>query len=197
MTSPNLLSISTTNTQLKYNIQPGTLQNPHSAKPMGDITTDTGGIEIKTDKGEVQIDNYPAESSMGYGQYKMKDFIKAEVQKGESKAAQGTRDIVNRGNALQNRMRPSDLAYQDTQSHFKKSTETVWYPSQQPEVNITKTETEVTANKANVQIDWKNTEVVPLDFNRGAVTFDVTQKANVNIEYLGDWDYFPELDIKV
>lgn len=197
MVNPNLLEISITNAKLQYNINPGQLQNPHAPKPLGIVSTDRGGVEVQYDMGAVNIDTYAARSSMGYGEYNIGDFIKVEVQKGISRGEQATRALVQKGNALQDRIRPSDLARQNTQSKFRSDTTTVWYPSENADIQIDKAVTDVNVRKGSVQIDWQNTEIVPLDFVRGSVTFEMIENPDVTIEYTGDWNYFPPLDIKV
>ena len=196
MVNPNLLDISITNAKLQYNINPGRLSNPHAPHPLGVTSVDKGGVEVNADKGFVEIDTYAARSSMGYGQYNIGDFIKVEVEKGISKGAQATRDIVQYGNALQNRIRPSDIARQKMQSSFHTDTTTVWYPSENADIHVERAYADVNVRKADVQIDWQNTEVVPLDFIQGSVTFELVQNPDVTISYLGDWNYFPPLDIK-
>ena len=194
--NPNLLNITTTPISIDINIVNGELRNPgapnpHAPKPMIKVKTGDGGLKVKAEPAKLNVDTYAARSSMGYGHYNFGDFNKKEAQKGKSMAREGTAGIVREGNALAKGSTISQLTSQSIRSGAVSQTTMNFIPNENAVVKVEKGDLDINYDMREVNIDWENIKVVPLEFHRGRVDVHVVQKPSVKIEYTGRPIYVP------
>lgn len=190
----NLLSYNIQDTIMNTNIKHPRMVNPGTEQTFIRQDTDLGGLEVHTTKGIIEVDTTACWESMGLGKLRDKTFIKMFVDKGYQVADEATRRIVQQGNMVEmNRTPPSEIKKQEfLQKNEPIDANIAFYPEVAPEMTLNKGETDITQHPTEVNIDWENTEIVPYRLERGTVTFDIVQKAYVDITYLGDPMFFPD-----
>ena len=195
MVDSNLLSITTIPIKVEINIRKGELSNPKTYNPdkqlKMNIQTDQGELKIHSEPPKIKIDTYAARSSMGYGNYNNSDFVKKNANDGISVAYQGTAKIVNEGDQLVRGVSPAEIAAQNNKAGQTIQTIMDFLPKEGADVTFDDGVLNINYDAGDVNIDWENAGVVPLEFIPGKVEFNVTQMPRVEIEYLGDPIYVP------
>ncbi|MBD5103882.1 MAG: hypothetical protein HDT47_03350 [Ruminococcaceae bacterium] len=190
----NLLSYNIQDTVMNTTINHPRMVNPGTNQQFLDQSTDPGGLEVHTTDGLIEIDTKPCKESMGLGQLCDESLVKYYVDKGYQVADEATRRIVQHGDMVeQNRTLPSQIAKND----FMRRNEPVdaniaFIPSVPPDLTVNPGTTDISHTPTEVNIDWHNTDIVPYQLQRGTVSFDIVQRAYVDITYLGDPLYFPD-----
>ena len=195
MVDSNLLSITTIPIKVEINIRKGELSNPKTYNPdkqlKMNIQTDQGELKIHSEPPKIKIDTYAARSSMGYGNYNNSDFVKKNANDGISVAYQGTAKIVNEGDQLVRGVSPAEISAQNNKAGQTIQTIMDFLPKEGADVTFDDGVLNINYDAGDVNIDWENAGVVPLEFIPGKVEFNVTQMPRVEIEYLGDPIYVP------
>ena len=195
MVDSNLLSITSIPIKVEINIRKGELSNPKINKPDSalkmNIQTDQGELRIHSEPPKIKIDTYAARSSLGYGHYDNADFIKRNANDGISVAYQGTAKIVNEGNQLVRGVSPAEIAAQNNKAGQTIQTIMDFLPKEGADVTFEDGVLNINYDAGDVNIDWDNAGIVPLEFIPGKVEFNITQMPRVEIEYLGDPIYVP------
>ena len=190
---------------LHYNIQPTVLdtsiKHPRMVNPGQDYifirqNTQPGGIEVHTTEADIQIDTKAARESMGLRNLSDESFIRMHVQKAKQDCADFTRQTARDGEAMvRQRMSPAQIAkqhyWQDRQVEPSQA-QLTFIPSEDADVDVQRGGVDITHHPTEVNIDWANTGIVPYQLDRGTVTFNVVQRAYVDIMYMGAPDYFPD-----
>ena len=190
MISSKLLNITQTPANLDINIVQGELRGQDIPVNKMDITTSAGGLQVTAPPAKINVDTYAARSSLGYGHYTDRDFIKREVEKGESKCAEGTRRTVNEGDAKAKGTKAADIALQHLKAKQHIRTEMVFLPKERAEVSFEKGQLEIDYHMKDVSIDW-DTQVKPMKYVPGRVDVSMSQRPRVDIEYVGPPLYVP------
>ncbi|MBD5115066.1 MAG: hypothetical protein HDT46_07660 [Ruminococcaceae bacterium] len=194
MVSFNLLSYNIQDTVMNTTINHPRMINPGTNPTFIRQNTEPGGLEVHTTDAVIEVDTKPCRESMGLGQLSDASLVKYYVDKGYQVADEATRSIVQQGNMVEeNRTPPAQIA----KSEFMRKNEPVdaniaFYPSVPPEITVNPGTTDITQHPTQVNIDWENTAIVPYQLQRGTVSFDIVQKAYVDITYLGEPMFFPD-----
>lgn len=195
MVDNNLLSITSIPIKVEINIRRGELSNPKINNPdkalKMNIKTDQGELKIHSEPPKIKIDTYAARSSLGYGHYNNSDFVKKNANDGMTIAYQGTAKIVNEGDQLVRGVSPAEIAAQNNKAGQTIQTMMDFLPKEGADVTFDDGVLNINFDAGDVNIDWENAGVVPLEFIPGKVEFNVTQMPRVEIEYLGDPIYVP------
>jgi len=142
----------------------------------------------------VEIDMSATWESYGFGHLSDENLVKTYVDKGYQVADEATRRIVQQGNMVEmNRTPPSEIKAQE----FLEKNEPVdaniaFVPTTPPELTVHEGEVNLDPQPSELNIHWENTQIVPYQLDRGTVTFDIVQKAYVDITYMGDPLFFPD-----
>ena len=194
MVSNNLLSYNIQDTVMNTSIKHPRMINPGTNNVFIQQHTNPGGLEVHTTDMFIEIDTTAARESMGLGQLRDSEMIKYFAQKGKETMADLTRRIVRKGDMVcQNRTTPVELAKMEfKEKKAPKDVETVFYPSESADIHVTPGKTDIQHHPTEVNIDWQNTAIVPYQLDRGTVTFDIVQRAYVDLTYLGDPIFFPD-----
>ena len=190
---------------LHYNIQPTVLdtsiKHPRMVNPGQEWlflrqNTEPGGIEVHTTEARMDIDTTAARESIGLGHMSDASMVDYYANKGKQSIADLTRQIVNDGDSM---VKYRNTAVQVATQHYWQDRKTepsqaqlTFIPSEDADINVTRGGVEINHNPTQVNIDWANTGIVPYQLDRGTVTFNVVQKAYVDIMYMGSPDYFPD-----
>lgn len=195
MVESNLLDITTVPIRVEINIRKGELTNPKVNNPdrnlKMDIKTDKGELQIKSEPPKIKIDTYAARSSMGYGQYNNLDMLKRAGEDGFSIAYNGVARIASDGNELARGVPPSEIAKQHNRAGQTIQTIMEFLPKEDADVTFEDGVLNINYDAGEVNIDWENADITPLEFTPGRVEINVTQMPSVSIEYLGDPIYVP------
>ncbi|MBQ9483525.1 MAG: hypothetical protein IJU82_04970 [Ruminiclostridium sp.] len=195
MVDSNLLSITSIPIKVEINIRKGELSNPKINDPgkalKMNIQTDQGELKIHSEPPKIKIDTYAARSSLGFGHYNNADFVKRNANDGISVAYQGTAKIVNEGDQLVRGVSPAEIAAQNNKAGQTIQTIMDFLPKEGADVTFDDGVLNINYDAGDVNIDWDNAGIVPLEFIPGKVEFNITQLPKVEIEYLGDPIYVP------
>lgn len=190
---------------LHYNIQPTILdtsiKHPRMVNPGQEWlflrqNTRQGGIEVHTTEADIQIDTTAARESLGLGHMSDASMVRLYADRGRQSIADLTRQIVNDGDAMvESRATAISVATQHYWQERKvepSQAQLTFIPSEDADIDVTRGGVEINHNPTEVNIDWANTGIVPYQLDRGTVTFNVVQRAYVDIMYMGSPDYFPD-----
>ena len=195
MVDNNLLNITSVPIKVEINIKKGEFTNPKVDNPERalkmNIQTSKGELKIHSEPPKINIDTYAARSSLGYGHYNNADFIGKNAQDGISVAYQGTAKIVSEGDQLVRGVSPAEIAAQNNKAGQTIQTIMDFLPKEGADVTFDDGVLNINYDAGDVNIDWDNAGVVPLEFIPGKVEFEITQMPSVQIEYLGDPIYVP------
>lgn len=195
MVDNNLLSITTIPIKVEMSIRKGELSNPKINNPdkalKMNIKTDHGDLQMHSELPKIKIDTYGARSSMGYGNYNNADFVKRNADDGIHVAFEATAKIVNEGNQLVKGVSPAEIAAQNNKAGQTIQTIMDFLPKEGADVTFEDGVLNINYDAGDVNIDWENAGIVPLEFIPGKVEFTMTQRNRVEIEYLGDPIYVP------
>ncbi|MBP3854334.1 MAG: hypothetical protein IK990_01800 [Ruminiclostridium sp.] len=195
MVDSNLLSITSIPIKVEMNIRKGEFSNPKTYDPdkqfKMNIQTEKGELKIHSEPPKINIDTYAARSSLGYGHYNNTDLAKKNAQDGISVAFEATAKIVNEGDQLVRGVSPAEIAAQNNKAGQTIQTIMDFLPKEGADVTFEDGVLNINYDAGEVNIDWDNAGVVPLEFIPGKVEFNVTQMPRVEIEYLGDPIYVP------
>lgn len=196
MINPDLLHYNIQNTVMNTSIKHPRMVNPGQEYTFIRQNTNPGGLEVHTTDANIDIDTTAARESLGLGHMSDASMVKMYFEKGKQSIADYTRQLARDGQAMvKQRMSPVQLAKQ----HYweERRVEPVrdyltFLPSEEPDIHVTRGGVEIDHHPTEVNIDWANTGIVPYQLDRGTVTFDIVQRAYVDIMYMGDPDYFPD-----
>lgn len=196
MINPDLLHYNIQDTIMNTSIKHPRMVNPGQEYTFIRQNTVQGGLEVHTTDADIDIDTKAARESLGLGHMYDATMVQMYADRGKQSIADYTRRIVNEGNAMvRQRSFPVQLA---TQRYWQErrvepsQAQLTYIPSEDPDVDVTRGGVEIDHHPTQVNIDWANTGIVPYQLDRGTVTFDIVQRAYVDIMYMGDPDYFPD-----
>ena len=196
MVSPDLLHYNIQNTVMNTSIKHPRMVNPGQDWLFIRQDTKQGGIEVHTTDADIQVDTRATRESLGLGHMYDSTMVKYFADKGKQSIGELTKRIVNDGNAMvKYRSSPIQLAkqhfFQDRKVEPSQA-QLTFIPSEEPDIEVTRGGVEINLNPTEVNIDWADTDIDPYQLDRGTVTFDIVQRAYVDIMYMGDPDYFPD-----
>lgn len=183
-----LLRITTTPAQIELNTERARLQ--YRVQPLGFTVSKTGGsLEVQTAPAQMQMNSDEFRSSMNLGP--SIDNSKKQAQRGKQMATEAVGRHVDLGNQMSQIHKGAnipDLLFsrmvQDSGSNLVmvplSPINISWRP---PEINMS-----YTPVKQN--FDWQIAKNI-MEFIPGKFSIDVKQYSSVNIEYLGEPNYFP------
>lgn len=189
MVSANLLQITTQPTVLDISTVNGQLVNPKAPDPLIEHSVSPGGFKINTRDAVLEVDSYPARASMGI--YNDMDMLRNQTQKGQQVAAEATREAVQEGDALLDKVTPAQMALQKEKEKSNVQTTTVFMPSKPAEVHFERGGVDLNYTPFKANIDWNNLQIEGMNFQKGSVDVSVAQKAYIDIQYMGEPTYFP------
>lgn len=196
MINPDLLHYNIQNTVMNTSIKHPRMVNPGQDYIFIRQDTQPGGLEVHTTDARIDIDTTAARESLGLGHMSDASMVKLYADRGKRDVADFTRQTARDGEAMvRQRMSPAQLAKQ----HFweerrvePSQARLTFLPSEDADIQVTRGGVEIDHRPTDVNIDWANTGIVPYQLDRGTVTFDIVQRAYVDIMYMGDPDYFPD-----
>lgn len=195
MVDNNLLEINSVPIKVEINIRKGEFTNPKLNSPDRElkmnIDTKQGEMKIHSEPPKIKIDTYAARSSMGFGQYNNGDLVKRVASDSLSVSYQGVAKIVNDGDQLVKGVSPAEIAAQHNKAGQTIQTIMDFLPKEGADVTFDKGVLNINYDAGDVNIDFENAAVVPLEFTPGKVEFEVTQMPSVSIEYTGGPIYVP------
>lgn len=196
MINPDLLHYNIQNTVMNTSIKHPRMVNPGQDYIFIRQDTQAGGIEVHTTDARIDIDTTAARESLGLGHMSDASMVKLYADRGKRDVADFTRQTARDGEAMvKQRMSPIQLArqhyWQERQVEPSQARLT-FLPSEDADIQVTRGGVEIDHHPTDVNIDWANTDIVPYQLDRGTVTFDIVQRAYVDIMYMGDPDYFPD-----
>ena len=196
MISPDLLHYNIQNTVMDTSIKHPRMVNPGQDWLFIRQDTELGGIEVHTTDAYIEIDTKAARESLGLGHMYDGTMVNYYANKGKQSIADLTRRIVNDGDAMvKYRTTPVQLAKQHFLEDRKvepSEAQLTYLPSEEADIEVTRGGVEINHNPTQVNINWQDTDIVPYELDRGTVTFDIVQRAYIDIMYMGDHDYFPD-----
>lgn len=194
MVSFNLLSYNIQDTVMNTTINHPRMVNPGTNQTFIRQNTELGGLEVHTTDAVIEVDTTACRESMGLGQLSDASMIRYFVDQGYQVADEATRRIVQQGNMVEeNRTPPSEIAASEfMEKNVPVDANIAFYPKVRPDITVNPGTTDISQRPTQVNIDWENTGIVPYQLQRGTVSFDIVQKAYVDITYLGDPMFFPD-----
>lgn len=195
MVSPDLLHYNIYNTIMNTSIKHPRMVNPGQDFIFIRQDTAQGGIEVHSADAFVEIDTKAARESLGFGHMFDGTMVKYFADKGKQSIADLTRQIVNDGDAMvKYRTSPVQLAKQHFLEDRKvepSQAQLTFIPSEDADINVREGYVDINYDPTDLNISWANTGIVPYQLDRGTVTFDIVQKAYIDMLYMGDPIYFP------
>lgn len=190
----NLLSYNIQDTVMNTTINHPRMVNPGTNQTFIRQNTELGGLEVHTTDAVIEVDTTACRESMGLGQLSDASMIRYFVDQGYQVADEATRRIVQQGNAVEeNRTPPSEIAASEfMEKNIPVDANIAFFPKVRPDITVNPGTTDISQRPTQVNIDWENTGIVPYQLQRGTVSFDIVQKAYVDITYLGEPLFFPD-----
>lgn len=194
MVGLNLLNYNIQDTIMNTNIKPPRMVNPGTENNFYRQESQFSFLEMDISMPLVEVDSTLTWESYGFGHLRDSTMVKMYVDKGYQVADEATRRIVQQGNMVEmNRTPPSEIKAQE----FLEKNEPVdaniaFIPKEKPEMTVHEGEVELTPHPSELNIDWEDTRIVPYQLERGTVTFDIVQRAYIDIVYMGDPLFFPD-----
>lgn len=190
----NLLSYNIQDTVMNTTINHPRMVNPGTNQTFIRQNTELGGLEVHTTDAVIEVDTTACRESMGLGQLSDASMIRYFVDQGYQVADEATRRIVQQGNMVEeNRTPPSEIAASEfMEKNIPVDANIAFFPKVRPDITVNPGTTDISQRPTQVNIDWENTGIVPYQLQRGTVSFDIVQKAYVDITYLGDPLFFPD-----
>lgn len=190
----NLLSYNIQDTVMNTTINHPRMVNPGTNQTFIRQNTELGGLEVHTTDAVIEVDTTACRESMGLGQLSDASMIRYFVDQGYQVADEATRRIVQQGNMVEeNRTPPSEIAASEfMEKNVPVDANIAFYPKVRPDITVNPGTTDISQRPTQVNIDWENTGIVPYQLQKGTVSFDIVQKAYVDITYLGDPLFFPD-----
>lgn len=194
MVGLNLLNYDIRDTVMNTSIKHPRMVNPGTDKNFIRQESKFSFLEMDISMPLVEVDSTLTWESYGIGHLRDYTMVKMCVDKGYQVADEATRRIVQQGNMVEmNRTPPSEIKAQE----FLEKNEPVdanidFIPKVKPEMTVREGEVKLTPHPSELNIDWENTQIVPYQLDRGTVTFDIVQKAYVDITYMGEPLFFPD-----
>ncbi len=184
-----LLNITPVPVLTELNIQKSKLE--YSAPlPKVEVSQQKGGLEIKTDRIQINIDTFEMRQSIGLKS--VKTLVNEYGDEGVKTAYQATAKFVEEGNQLAqpNGMKPHEMVAQ----RAVKSIETVldFLPKSRPEITWEGGDVSIDFTPDKINMEWEIGKISNYNFTYGKVELEVVQKPTVEIEYLGEPRYVPE-----
>lgn len=142
----------------------------------------------------VEIDYSPCWASYGFGHMTDAQLVQTYVDKGYRVADEATRRIVQQGDMVEmNRTPPSEIKKQEfLEKNQPVDANIAFIPKDPPELTVHEAEVNMTPHPSELNIHWENTQIVPYQLERGTVTFDIAQKAYIDITYMADPIFVPD-----
>ena len=184
-----LLNIKPIPVATELNIQKNNLE--YSAPlPKVKVSQQKGGLEIKTNRIQINIDTFEMRQSIGLKS--AKTLVNEYCAEGMKKASEATAKFVQEGNQLAqpNGMKPHEMVAQ----RAVKSIETVldFLPKARPEITWEGGDVNIDFTPDKINMEWEIGKFSNYNFTYGKVELEVVQKPTVEIEYLGEPRYIPE-----
>lgn len=192
--SSNLLNYDIHNTVLNTSIKQPRMVNPGTGfRTFIDQTTEPGGFEIHTTDAVIEVDATQCRESMGYGQLSDASLVKRRAEIGKEKCAEYTRRLAQEGDAyIYDRATDAQIMDKRFKENITPETPVLkFFPGVPPEVTVHPGTTDIEYSPTELNIDWKDTDVIKYQLDRGTVNFDIAQKAYINFTYTGEPIYFP------
>lgn len=183
-----LVEISTTPYQLKYNIRnaENRIKQP---QPSYEMKRETKGLQMSTTPSQLTIDQYPCRASMGYK--KVGDSIAEFAQKGNQAATDSVKQFVKEGEMLadsRNNAVPQ-IGYMRTQTTL--DTMLGFLPSSPPEISFSPSRLNMQYEADKLVFDWRTQTTADLEFVPGHFNIDITQYGRIDFTYVGGPMYVP------
>jgi hypothetical protein len=186
-----LINITTTNISIDTEITQGQLKKVDTQPNKMEVSAGNGELNIETQPAKLNIDTYEARSSLGYGHYNYNDFSAKEAQKGKQTAREATSQLSAEGTQKIRGTTAKEIADQKLKASGIIQSMTTFLPEGGADIQVEKGGVTVDYNPKPVDIQWHDLQVKPLEYHPGDVNFTMTQRPEVNIEYVGDPLYVP------
>lgn len=184
-----LLNITSVPINIEVNVTRAELKQESPAATV-QISKSGGGMQIKADPIQVNIDNTAVRESLGYGFKNIDTFAKDEAEKGMKVAYQAVASIVSEGDALGNfEATPASIAA----SKASRTLETVmdFLPKGSPDISWSGGTLSINYKAPDLNMDWDTHQRPEMEFVPGSIEVIVNELPRVEIEYTGEPIYFP------
>lgn len=183
-----LIQVTTTPTQLEYQVQRARLQIEQQ-QPTAQRTVKRAQLNMRRQAGRFEMDTVRRRSDMGFKG--VVDRANYEGNLGMQRASKTTGERAAMGATLLNFHKganfPDALWSQYMQDQ---STELVLQPVSPAEIRYIPAQLEADYVPAEMQTDW-NVGKARLDFVPGSFNINITQYASISFEYTGGFNYVP------
>ncbi|QAT42020.1 DUF6470 family protein [Aminipila luticellarii] len=157
-----------------------------------EMSTDKGGLQIKSRPIRVNIDTFETKKSAGNGD--VFDSVKKYAAEGRKAAYQATARYGQEGNILMD-VEPNEEAFQQIAdlrlgNNEHQTPNIRWIPDVPPDIQWQPGEMTIKYQMDKINFDFKQ-QTRPLKFIPGDIEFTVTQKPDVVITYIGGPLYVP------
>ncbi len=186
----NVLQISTNPGKYELQVEHAKLEYKNNPLPLAKVNTQRGKFELDSEPARLRVDTYQSRRSMGHlnltdsaaefsnkAQANFSDYISNTISIGR-----GVGDVTDGttiGSLMRNKM-----------TEISKSM-TVFIPASGT-VSISWQDDKLTSSYTPSQTDYEwDIKGVDFTYTRGGVSLNVLERANVDIEYVGEPLYFP------
>lgn len=184
-----LLKIKTVPFEYDINIQNAKLSAPQIEPAKMTQHTTPLQIDMKSEAVRVRMDTSAMRSSMG-----MKtpaDVAREAPAKSQQTANEVTSEYVQQGNVMTEKgMTISQYVKQKILSNSIVDTTIGVTPSSPVDISWEPASTKTSVRKSNVDIDWQRS-AQEMEFIPSSITLEIKQLADVEIEYIGGFQYVP------
>lgn len=157
-----------------------------------EMKTDEGGIEIKSKNVKLNIDTYEARKSAS--NESAIDSIKSYAEKGKNGAYSATARYSEEGSILMHVKLQEDAYEQITELRLKNNEHKVpnikWIPDRPVNIEYEPADLTIKYEMDKLNMDMKANKK-PMKFVPGDIEFEITQKPDVVINYIGGPIYVP------
>ncbi|MFI3173648.1 MAG: DUF6470 family protein [Bacillota bacterium] len=184
-----LLKISTIPAKFSISVTNATLQHKPS-NPSYEMTRQKGGLSIDSTPAKLNIDSFECYNSINPT---VGTAVKQAAQKGEQAAFDAGQKYTNQGNMFMRAQPGEDVIEQISQSMFNVNTNVgiKFSPSVPPTISYEEGRLSTEYQLDKLKFDWRvlqgEFEYVP-----GDVHFELEQRADIEIEYIGGPIYVPK-----
>ncbi len=165
---------------------------PADTNPQLEMSTEKGGLKMKSRHVKLELDTYQARKSAG--NESATDSVKSYGDAGRQAAFQATGRYAQEGTILRNAQDPVDAIDQISDLRLKnnehKTPNIRWIPEAPVDIQYEPANLDIQYETDKINFDFKQNET-PMEFTPGSVELVVKQRPEVIIDYIGEPIYVP------
>lgn len=187
-----LLKITTTPIQLRYNIEQARLEGNMMGSPQHQVSHTPSSLKIDSSPVKVQISTERARESLGMRG--PDSWSREYAGRGVQAAQEATGDAVRMGNEMQQIQDGVTIAQiiqnRMLQQHTPAPATQTFLPGAKPDISWEPPQVHTTYQPDKLSFNWQ-TQQAPMNYVPGKFSLEVLQHPKVSIEYLGGFNYVP------